>query len=150
MATAKNYGLGMVKVISGSINFTGDSIKCALVASTYTPNQDTHEFWDEVEPDEVSGTNYDAGGVALTGKSISTYNTTTNTVAWLADSPSWTSLGESGTPVEARYAVFYKWTGTASTSPLLSYIDFGTTQSAEGDNVSVIIPASGISQWTVL
>ena len=149
MATAKIYGLGMTKVISGSVNFTGDTIKCALFGAGYTPNQDTDEFYSGIIANEIddAGTNYTAGGQALANKSVITYNTATNTVAWTADNPLWNALT---CTAGARYAVFYKWTGSAATSPLLAYIDFGTTQTADGDNVSIVIPATGIAQFTVL
>ena len=60
------YGLSLEKVF---IDTLGESLEAEdnkelLVTDTHTPNFDTHNFRDDVT-DEVSGTNYSAGGVAV-------------------------------------------------------------------------------------
>lgn len=92
-----------------------------MCTATYTPDQDAHDFFNDVT-NEISGTGYTAGGATLTGKSVS-YDTATNKVRLIAADAQWTTA-----TFTARYAVYYKSTGTASTSPLIGYLDFGSDQ----------------------
>ena len=58
------------KHIIGSVNWLTDTIKAALLDSGHTPKQLTHEFFDDVNADEVSGTGYSAGGATLGSKTV--------------------------------------------------------------------------------
>lgn len=107
------------KIMDGSIDLDTDTIKVALVTSSYTPNQDVHDFFDDIT-NEVSGTGYTAGGASLANKVVSADNTDDEGV-FDADDVTWTT-----STITARGAVVYKSTGTASTSPLICYIDFGS------------------------
>src|SRR4051812_40307058 len=40
------------------------TLKMSIVTASYTPNQNTHDFWDDVSANEVTGTGYTAGGNA--------------------------------------------------------------------------------------
>lgn len=135
--TAKMYGLAQQSFASGSINWGSDTIKVALCTSTYTPNQDTHDFFDDVT-NEVSGTGYTAGGATLASKT-NTYTTATNTQTLDAADTSWST-----STITARYAVIYKSTGTASTSPLIAYVDFGADVSSTAATFSITWDAAGI------
>ncbi len=53
-----------------NIDFLSDTIYVALVASGYTPNLATHDFWDDVVANEISGTGYTANGALLASKTI--------------------------------------------------------------------------------
>jgi hypothetical protein len=123
------------------IDYLSDTIKCALVTSSYTPNQSTHEFWSDVSANDVSGTGYTAGGQALASKTVSASALVTTMDA--AD-PSWAS-----STITARYAVFYKDTGTGSTSPLIAYADFGGNISSTNGTFTVVLNASGLATITV-
>ena len=140
--TAKWYGLGLKAVTAQSINWGSDTIKCALVTSTYTPNQDTDQFWSTPQTNEVSGTGYTAGGVTLTTSAIS-YDTSTNEVRLDASDISWTAAS-----FTARYAVVYKSTGTASTSPVLGYVDFGADETVSSGTFSITWDATGVLKIT--
>lgn len=61
--TAKLYGNGIVKAYNKEIDFDSDTIKVALVASTYTPNQDTHKDWSA--PTWVASTAYSVGDLVI-------------------------------------------------------------------------------------
>lgn len=66
MTTTGNiYANAYDQAFSGNINWASDSIKVALVTSSYTPNLATDKYWSTPQADEVSGTGYTAGGVAL-------------------------------------------------------------------------------------
>jgi hypothetical protein len=107
------------------IDFDGDTIKLMLTTSSYTPDKDTHEFKSSVT-NEVSGTNYTAGGNALAGKTVG-LNTTSDFIYWDA-----TDLTFTNVTITFRYGVLYKDTGTAGTSALIAWIDFGANQAPSG------------------
>lgn len=146
--SAKWYGKSLANVFGGetagesvAVDFLSDTIKVALTTSTYTPDQDTHEFFSDVT-NEVTGTGYTAGGATLANKTI-TYTSGTNVVKLDADDTSWTS-----STITARYAVVYKSTGTSSTSPLLGYVDFGQNESSSSGTFQIQWSASGILTLT--
>ena len=91
------------------------------MTSTYSPNQDTDNYAN------LSGFSSNVVGTAQTlGTKTLTYDGASNTVRFKAADPSWSAPGT------FRYAVIYKDTGSAATSPLIGYIDFGADQSASG------------------
>lgn len=95
-----------------------DTFKVALVTSTYSPDKDAHEFFDDIT-NEVSGTGYTAGGETVTG--TLTLDTANDKLTLEFASTNWTSA-----TITARGAVYYSSTGTASTSTLIAYNDFGS------------------------
>ena len=99
-------------------DISDDTFKVALVTSSYTPDKDTHEHFDDVT-NEVSGTGYTAGGETVTG--TLTLDTANDKLTLELASTSWTSA-----TITARGAVYYSSTGTASTSTLIAYNDFGS------------------------
>ena len=113
------YNIFKSEVMKANIDLVNDTIKVALLTSSYTPNIDSHENFDDIT-NEVTGTNYTAGGKELTNKTV-TVDNTDNEGILDADDTSW----EVST-ITARYAVIYKDTGVSSTSKLIGYIDFGT------------------------
>jgi hypothetical protein len=142
MATTKTYGSVISKAFNKEIDFDSDTIKVALLSSSYTPNQDTHDYFNDVSSFEVSGTGYTAGGATLANKSV-TYTGATNVTKFDADDVSWTS-----STITARYAVVYDSTGTASTSALIGYVDFGSDQSSSSGTFSIVWDSAGIFTTT--
>jgi hypothetical protein len=126
--TAKVYGNFLLGLMSSTParrpDWAADTINLALVTATYTPNQDTDTFWGDtgISSNELaSGGGYTTGGNALATKS-STYDGTSNEARFTATSPvTWTFVGNKA----FRYGVVYKNTGTATTSPLIAFIDYG-------------------------
>lgn len=105
--------------MDGSIDLDTDTIKVMLVTSSYTPDQDAHDFRDDVS-DEVSGTGYSASGVALANKAVTADNTDNESVVD-ADDVAWSS-----STITARGAVLYKSRGgAASDDELICYIELG-------------------------
>lgn len=119
-----------------------DTMKVSAHTNTYTPNQDTHDFFDDVT-NEVTGTNYTAGGATLASVTV---GRTSGTVTFDAADVVWTQSGAGFS--NARKFVVYKSTGTASTSRLFSVV----TADADVGNVTGDLTlqwnASGIAQWT--
>lgn len=123
---------------STKINLAGDTIKVSLHTSSYVPDRDTHDFFDDVT-NEVTGTAYTAGGVALATKTWTQDNAGDKAV-FDADDASWPA----STISAIRRAVIRKDTGTASTSPVIGAYDFGADQATSGSEFRIIFPAAGI------
>lgn len=144
------YGSFLVKALNKEIDWDTDTIKVALLTSAYTPNQDAHVYWSDVNANEVSGTGYTAGGATLTSKTPLTfpgavYNTTTNKVVLDAADVTWAT-----STITARYGIIYDDSpATAATKPLLGYVDFATDQSSSSGNFTITWNASGIFEITV-
>ncbi len=136
-----NYKVRMLG--SGTMaDLDGDTVKIALLTSSYTPDFDAHDFFDDVSANEVaaSGT-YSAGGATL---SVTlTQDNTDNEGVFDATDVSWTSA-----TITARYAVIYKSTGTAGTSPLIGLIDFGSNQTSTAGTFTITFAAEGIINVT--
>jgi hypothetical protein len=108
-AAFKWYGNGLLKVATGAIDLDTDTFKVMLTTSAYTPNQDTHDFRDDVT-NEVSGTGYTAGGATLSGVGV-TYDAASNQVRITWSDVTWPS-----STITARTAVIYKSRGGASSA----------------------------------
>lgn len=142
--TTKWYGVPVKNMYLGTnvFDWNTDTIKVALATSSYTPDQDAHDFFNDIT-NEVSGTGYTAGGVTITSPT-GTYDTASNEIRLDCDDPTWTTA-----TFTARYAIFYKDTGTASTSPLIGYIDFGADASVAAGTFTIVLNASGAFKATV-
>lgn len=140
---SKLYGNFLLKALNKEVDFDSDTIKVALVSSSYTPDQDAHDYFNDVSTYEVTGTGYTAGGNTLASKTA-TYDSATNVVILDAADTTWAS-----STITARYAVIYDSTGTASTSPLIGYVDFGSDQSSTSGNFTITWDSTGIVRITV-
>lgn len=141
---SKLYGSVVAKAFNKEIDLDTDTIKVALLSSAYTPNQDTHDYFDDVASNEITGTGYTAGGATLGNKSV-TYNASTNEFVFDADDAIWAA-----STLTARYAVIYDATpGTAATRPLIGYVDFVSDQSSTNGNFTITWDATGVLKFTV-
>ena len=120
------------------IDLDTDSFKIMLVTSAYSPNIDTHTKRSDIT-NEVSGTGYSAGGVALTGVTV-TVDTTNDRTVFDANDASWAS-----STITARGAVIYKSRGgAASADELVCYLDFGSDIVSTGGTFLITFGANGI------
>ena len=143
MATTKTYGSLIAKAFNKEVDWDSDTIKVALLTSSYTPNQDTHDYYDDVSAYQVSGTGYTSGGATLASKT-NAYTNATNVTTFDAADVSWTT-----STITARYAVIYDDTpATAATKPLIGYVDFGSDQSSSAGTFSIVWDAAGIFTTT--
>ena len=140
---SKLYGNFVLKALNKEVDFDSDTIKVALVSSSYTPDQDAHDYWNDVSSNEVTGTGYTAGGATLASKTA-TYDSANNVVILDAADTTWAS-----STITARYAVIYDATGTSSTSALIGYVDFGSDQSSTNGNFTITWDSTGIVRITV-
>lgn len=146
MATANWYGKALQgqygTTAANRVDWVGDTIKVALCTSAYSPNQDTHQYFSDVT-NQITGTGYTAGGATLGTKSVN-YDSTSNTTALRAGQSSWSSA-----TFTARFAVIYKDTGTASTSPLLGWVDFSGDETVSSGTFTIIWdPTDGVLKIT--
>jgi hypothetical protein len=140
---SKLYGNFLLKALNKEVDFDTDTIKVALLSSSYTPDQDAHDYFNDVSTYEVSGTGYTAGGNTLASKTA-TYDSANNVIVLDAADTTWAS-----STITARYAVVYDATGTSSTSALIGYVDFGSDQSSTNGNFTITWDSTGIVRITV-
>lgn len=131
--TAKIYGDFLVSLVKKYHDLSSDSIKGMLCTNTYSPNQDTHDFKDDVT-NEIVGDGYTAGGKALSGVTI-TYNGTDNQMEMEANDLEWAA----STITDARYLVLYNdSTGVGDSSKrLIGYVDFGGNKSSSASTFKI-------------
>jgi hypothetical protein len=141
--TAKLYGPVVGSLANKEIDLDSDTIRVALLADTYTPDQDAHNYFDDVSAHEITGTGYTAGGAALTSKVVN-YDSATNIFSFDAANTSW-----SASTITARYAVVYDDTGVDSTSALIGYVDFGENISSTNAIFQITWAAAGIFTFGV-
>jgi hypothetical protein len=141
---SKLYGNFLAKSLNKEVDWDSDTIKVALLSSSYTPNQDTHDYYDDVSTYEVTGTGYTTGGSTLTSKTL-TYDGTNNVIILDAADTTWGS-----STITARYAVVYDDSGaTAGAKALIGYVDFGSDQSSTNGNFTITWDSTGIVRITV-
>lgn len=141
MTIAKMYGKAMSSLVNKEIDYDTDVVNCLLCTSTYTPNQDTHDYLDDITA-ELSGGGY--ARVALTSKT-KTYDGASNTLTLDCADVVFSGL----TAANIRYAVFYVVGGTPGTSPLLCYWDFESNLSATSTTFTCVIAPTGLITFVV-
>jgi hypothetical protein len=141
--TAKLYGKFFLACMNKEVDLPDDTIKTMLTTSTYTPDQDVHDYKDDVT-NEVTGTGYSAGGATL-ANDVLTYTAGTNVIMYDADDATWAS-----STITARTAVVYDDSpATAGTKPLICYQQSDADISSTGGEFRVAWNASGIFTITV-
>jgi hypothetical protein len=106
------YDKGREAFLSGSINWSSDTIKCYLIdTGAYTPNLSTDQFLSDVPSGARIGT-----AQTLASKTVT---------AGVADAADISFTGLTSAP-SLEALLIYKDTGTASTSPLICLIDTAT------------------------
>lgn len=140
--TAFVYGLALDHFADADIDWTVDTIKVALTTSTEVPAQDTDDFWNDADANEIAGTGYTAGGVALASPTR-TYVGGTNTLSLDAADTAWTTAS-----FTARNAHVYKDRGGAtSADELISYVDFGGDETVASGTFTIQWHADGVVKF---
>jgi len=122
-----------VQILGGDFDFstgTTQTFYCALYTSVATLGATTTAY---AAANEVVGTNYTAGGNALT---ITQVPTSTGTTAWLDfQNVSWPT-----STITARGALLYlKNNGT---NPAIAVLDFGTDKTSTAGDFTIVFPAA--------
>lgn len=100
------YDKGREKFLTGAINASADTLKCALIKDTYAPTLASDEFYSTLSA-HVVGTPQ-----TLTSKTVA---------AGVLDAADVTFLAVPTAAV--KFCAIYKDTGTAATSPLIALFD---------------------------
>lgn len=141
--TGKLYGLVFTALWNKEIDFDTDTIKVALTTSAYTPDQDAHNYFDDVT-NEVTGTGYTAGGATLGSKTV-TYTAGTNKHVLDAADTQWAT-----STITARTAVIYDASpGSDAARPLIGYQQSDSDIISTGGNFDIQWNAAGIVEITV-
>jgi hypothetical protein len=143
--TNRWYGEAIVCAFDKEIDYLADNIAVTLHTVTYTPDQDTHIYRNQVTNELGTANGYTAGGQNL-GTKTNTYTGATNVIMFGAADVVWTATGT----LTARTAVVSDITpGTAATNPLLTYHQSDVDVSATDASWTFDIPAAGIATVTV-
>ena len=117
------YRKGAEKMLSGQINFMGDTVVARLARDTYAQNLTTDEFLSSV-PAVTGATDQTLGSKSVTNGVFNAANVTFAAVP----------AGQA-----AEGIVLAKWTGSDATSPVLAYIDVitGFPLAANGGDIVI-------------
>lgn len=126
------YNRFKANLMNKVVDLEADSIKLALLDNSHSFSA-AHNVWSDVSANEVSGTNYTAGGAALSGAAV----TQAATTKFDANDVTWTS----GT-FSAYHGVLYD--DTVGTDDLIASIDFGGEQQVTAADFTVSWHADGI------
>lgn len=136
-ATARIYAQFYRSALHKEVNVESDALKLMLTTSGYAYNVNTDRY-QSVVTNEVSGTGYSAGGVALTGVTVTDSGGLYTLDANNVDFGTLTVTG-------IQIAVLYDSTpGSAATNPLIWLCDFGAASSPGGVDFQIAFNASGI------
>ena len=125
---------------------SGDTFKIALYLSTADIDANTTAY---TATNEASGTNYSAGGVALTNTGVSATNINANTGTGFTD---FSDATFTNVTVTARGALIYNTTpsangvaNTALTNAAVCVLDFGSDKTATDGDFTIIFPTNDAS-----
>ena len=118
-----------------AVDLVSDTVKCAMITNSSTPDFDTHDEWADLSGNEVSGTNYTAGGATLANKTLTG---SSGTIKFDADDVAWST----STISSARAAVLYD--DTLSGDKLICLVNFGADYSSANGTFTITWNASGI------
>lgn len=139
-ASAVTYDNFAKHIIAGDLIWSSDTIKMALLTTSYTFDQ-THEYFSSVSAYELA-----SGGYVRKTLGSKTATMVTNVYTLSAATPiTWTSL----TASNLRYGIIFKDTGTGSTSPLIQFINFGVTFNLTAEDFTYQIAGTGILSLTM-
>lgn len=135
------FGLTIEKFLIDTVGLSLESetaVKTAMITDSATPNFDTHDFWSDLEANEVSGTGYTAGGVVITSTELTLAS---GVLTYDAADPSWTG----STIANAMAGIVYFDRGGATTADeLVCLMDFVTAASSSSGTFTIQLNAAGI------
>lgn len=143
MSTFYTYGLAAQHLLQGEIDILTDTLKCLLLSSTASIDQDTNEVISDVSASEVTGTNYNTGGTTVSSVTID-YTAGTNVTKVDCDDITWNTA----TITDAKGAVIYIDGAQPTNSYLIGYTDFGSAKSSDGGDFTLQIDTDGLFTLT--
>ena len=128
------YNLAKGNLGDGSIDWTTTAIKVALVSDVYVEDPDHTNFTTHVVANEISGVNYDAGGVLITTPAVVVDNTADH-AEYTCDNITWAA-----STITAAAAVVY----ASVSGDLIAYVDFGADKSSSNGDFTITWHADGV------
>jgi hypothetical protein len=120
------------------VDLSTDTIKVVLLNNSHTFNPD-HNVLTDINTNEISGTGYTTGGVALTGQTV-TQDDTNDLMKFDANDSSWTS---------ATFSAYHAALNNVTASNnLVGSIDFGGVKSVTAGTFLIQWSANGIVRLT--
>lgn len=142
--TFKFFGKSLISVYNKEIDFNTDVIKVMHTTVTYTPDQDVHDYKDDVT-NEVTGTNVPAGGFTADNCTM-TYTGATNVFKLDHDDESIATATASG----IQSSVWYDSSpGTDATRPLIGYVTWDVALSPSAGTLAFNLDSAGLATITV-
>lgn len=117
--------------------FTGKTVKALLVTSAFVADPD-HEFRSSIT-NEVAGTGYVSGGVAVTGV-VASYDAATNRVKVMCDDVNFGDVDLTN----VGGIVFYVSNGSAATDVVIAADTFAMVEVSDATNLTYRPHANGI------
>ncbi len=111
-----------------ALDLGAEDHRIALISNSATPAFDTHDYWADLSANEVTGTNWAAGGPTLSGTAFSV---STGTLLWDATDVSVASTTLSA----ARAAVIYA--AEIANDPLICLVNFGADYSTSNGTFAI-------------
>lgn len=132
------FAPAFIQVFDKEVDWLADTIVGTLHSNSFTPNQDTMDYQDDLTNELSTANGYTAGGATL-GTKINT--NTNNVIKWSSAAITWTMTGAGNTA--RRLVVSDSTPGTTGTNPLLFWADFGADETASGGGAFTYTPAAG-------
>jgi hypothetical protein len=132
------YGLGLMYLLDQPLDLETATCQLSLHTSSYTPDRDNHDFFDDVSASEVAtGSGYTTLGVTLTGVTWG-YDSASDQVRLDFVDPGWTFTGSK----TWLYGVLWVNTaGAPSTDPLIALLTWDSAQTVSTAYNLTIDPA---------
>ena len=131
--TVTFYGLTMEKIAEGAsvasgaaadVDFLGGTVQLSLHTSSYSPNHDTDDFFNDATNEIANGNGYTTGGATLAGKTI-TYDSASDQVRWDANDVSWTFTASK---TWRNGVIWINTAGASTTDPLYAKLVWDSDQ----------------------
>ena len=117
----------------------GNTFKLALYTSSASIDANTTAY---TASGEASGTNYSAGGAALTNAGVSATPTNASAGTGFTD---FNDLTFSAVTVTARGALIYNTNSTTNTNAAVAVLDFGSDKTSTDGDFTIIFPTNDAS-----
>ena len=127
------YNIAKQKFGDGTLDWDTQVFKIALLTG-HVFDADDDDFSLDIQPDEISGTGYTAGG-ATTTNSAPTIDTVNDWAVYDASDATWVA-----STISATAAVIYE----VSTDYPICYVGFGSTKTSSSSDFTISWSADGV------
>lgn len=135
------YANGLKNLVNGDIAVDSDTFKVCLLGNAYALDNTklrTHDAYEDVTSNEITGTNYTTGGAAIT-LGAATVSTNEIIIGAGVANTEWTVA-----TFTARYAVLYENAGTNAQQYLMGIVDFGADETCSSGTFTIDWNATAI------